>query len=56
MRIALIACLILLSACARPGPVVAPQVSGGNPADGIVTLSSTRMLYDPVRPDRKSVV
>ena len=51
MRAAIIACLILLAGCARPGPVVTPRVSGGNPADGIVTLASTRTLFNPVRPD-----
>lgn len=51
MRVAIIACLTLLAGCAQSGPVVTPRVSGGNPADGIVTLASTRTLFNPVRPD-----
>ncbi len=45
--------LTLLAGCATTGPVVTPRISGGNEADGIVTLSSTRFLYNPVEPDWK---
>jgi hypothetical protein len=51
MRAAIIACLALLAGCAQSGPVVTPRVSGGNPADGIVTLATTRTLFNPVNPD-----
>ena len=51
MRAPILVCLALLAACAQPGPVVTPRVSGGNPTDGIVTLASTRTLFNPVRPD-----
>ena len=51
MRVAYIAWLTLLAGCAQPGPLVTPRVSGGNPGDGIVTLASTRTLFNPVEPD-----
>lgn len=41
----------LLAGCASTGPVTTPVESGGNRADGIVTLSTTRFLYNPVEPD-----
>lgn len=56
MRAAIIACLTLLAGCAQPGPVVTPRVSGGNPADGIVTLASTRTLFNPVEPDWRAAL
>lgn len=46
-------CLILvlgLAGCAVQ-PVVKPVVSGGNRADGIVTMSSNASLFQPVRPN-----
>lgn len=51
MRAAIFACLTCLAGCAQPGPVVTPRVSGGKPSDGIVTLASTRTLFNPVAPD-----
>lgn len=47
--------LTLLAGCAtHPGPVTTPRESGGNRADGIVTMSSTRFIYNPVQPDWKT--
>ncbi|TPE53508.1 YecR family lipoprotein [Amaricoccus solimangrovi] len=56
MRASTVACLTLLAGCAAPAPVVTPRVSGGNPADGIVTLASTRTLFDPVEPDWRAAL
>jgi len=51
MRPALIlACLAGLAACGAP-KVVQPSISGGSRADGIVALSSTTSIYQPVQPD-----
>ena len=41
----------LLSACASAGPTVTPAESGGNRADGIVTMSSTTTIFNAVGPD-----
>lgn len=56
MRAAIIVSLTLLAGCAQSGPVVTPRVSGGNPSDGIVTLASTRTLFNPVRPDWRAAL
>ncbi len=46
----------LLGACATQAPTLKPHESGGSKADGIVTLSSTRLIYNPVEPDWHSSV
>ena len=52
MRAALVFCLLGLAGCAgSPGPVVTAHESGGSRADGIVTMTSTRFLYNPVQPN-----
>lgn len=40
-----------LAACSGGDPVVRPSESGGNRADGIVTMSSTTSLYSSAGPD-----
>lgn len=55
MRIATLSlCLTLLAGCATTGPVVTAHESGGSRADGIVTMTSTRFLYNPVEPDDRT--
>lgn len=51
MRLAILVSLMLFAGCAARTPVVTPHLSGAGPADGIVTLASTRTLFNPVRPD-----
>jgi YecR-like lipoprotein len=51
MRAALILALALLAACASRPAGVRPVPAGGSRADGIVTMSSTGTLYNPVSPD-----
>jgi hypothetical protein len=40
-----------VAGCASPGPTVTPAESGGNRADGIVTMSSTTTIFNAVGPD-----
>ena len=50
-RAILLAAGLLLSACAQDTRIVQPVQDGGNRADGIVTMSSTTSIYQPVVPD-----
>lgn len=43
-------CLLILAACAQ-APVVQPSIAGGSRADGIVAMTSTTSIYQPVQPD-----
>ncbi len=40
-----------LGACGSSPPGVSPSESGGSRADGIVTMTSTRTIYNAVGPD-----
>ena len=44
-------CLVLAACAGQPSRGIAPQLSGGNRADGYVSLSSTTSIYNPVGPD-----
>jgi hypothetical protein len=44
-------CALVLAACSSGAPSVSPVENGGNQADGIVALSSTRNIFQPVAPD-----
>lgn len=46
-----VACLVALAACAGPQPVFHPTERGSSRADGIVAMTATATLYQPVRPD-----
>ncbi len=50
-RAFLLSAALMLSACAQDTRVVQPVQDGGNRADGIVTMSSTTSIYQPVVPD-----
>lgn len=52
MRRALaISVFVVLAACAQDRRVVQPSLDGGNRADGIVAMSATTSIYQPVVPD-----
>ena len=51
MRNVLVACLMLLGACASATPGVKPVAAGDSRRDGIVTMTSTGTIYNPVLPD-----
>lgn len=50
-RAILIVSTFALAACAQDMRVVQPVQDSGNRADGIVTMSSTTSIYQPVLPD-----
>lgn len=47
----IVACLAVLAGCAAPRPGVRPVAVGDSRADGIVTMASTRTIWNPVEPD-----
>ncbi len=51
MRVLALGLILLAAGCAAPSAGVRPQMAGGSPHDGIVTMASTGTLYNPVSPD-----